>query len=238
MALNSAPFNESGDPLKIVISLGGSIFSKEKGPDTEYLEKFSAMLKDLSRQHRFYVVTGGGRSARQYIEAGRRFGASEYALDELGIGATRLNARILAVSLGDKGLSSVPSDTSDALKTPSDKVFVMGGTVPGHTTDAVSAMLAKKVEADLLINATNIDGVYDSDPRRSKDAKKLDKLSHQELLDIVKTKDYKAGSSTVFDPKAAEIIKENKIRTIIVDGRDPENISCAINGDIRGTLIC
>ena len=221
--------------MKIVISLGGSIFSKDTGVDLDYIREFSKALLLLSAEHEFYIVTGGGRTARNYINAGRGLGANEEFLDSMGIAATRLNAMILKAALGST-VPHIPKRVEEA-KPAGGEIFVMGGTIPGHSTDAVSAMLAEHVGADLLINATNVEGVYERDPKKDPSAKRYNCLTPTELLGIVETKNYRAGTSTVIDPKAARIILKNQIKTAIVDGRNVENIVSAIQGKVRGTTI-
>jgi uridylate kinase len=220
-----------------VISLGGSIFSKETGVDVEYVKEFSNAILELARSYELFIVIGGGKTARKFINAGRNLGADEDFLDRLGIMATRLNALVVSASLGEKGLEGVPERVEEADDIEPEKIFVMGGTVPGHTTDAVSAILATHVRADLLINATNVDGVYEHDPRKNPSAKRFEKLTYDELIKIVNTDEYRAGTSTVIDPKAAMIIKKNQIKTVIVDGRRVENIVDAVKGRLRGTTI-
>ena len=93
----------------------------------------------------------------------------------------------------------------------------MGGLIPGQTTDAVSAVLAEYVGADLLINATSVDGVYTSDPNIDKNAKKLTSMTPSELVEIVMKIDMAAGSNSPLDPLAAKIIQRCGIKTIVVD---------------------
>lgn len=221
--------------VKIVISLGGSIFAKDHGVDLDYIRGFSEALLSLTSEHEFYIVTGGGRTARNYIDAGRGLGADEKFLDTMGIAATRLNAMILRAALGNTN-PNIPARVEEA-KTTGREIFVMGGTVSGHSTDAVSAMLAEQIGADLLINATNVDGVYERDPKKDPGAKRYDRLTAEELIKIVKTQGYRAGTSSVIDPKAAEIIRKNRLKTAIVDGRNVDNIISAIHGKIQGTTI-
>ena len=223
--------------VKIVISLGGSIFSKDEGVDVDYIREFSEAFLSLKNEHEFYIVTGGGRTARNYIDAGRGLGANEDFLDTMGIVATRLNAMILKAAFGGTELERVPERVEEAENKDTGEIYVMGGTVPGHSTDAVSAMLAEQIGADLLINATNVDGVYERDPKKDPKAKKYTHLTPKELLKIVKTDSYQAGMSSVIDPKAAEIIQKNRLKTAIVDGRKVDNIISAIQGEVRGTLL-
>jgi uridylate kinase len=223
--------------LKVAISLGGSIFSRDEGIDIDYVKEFSKTMKELSTEHTLYIVAGGGKTARKFISAGRELGASEDFLDRLGIMATRMNAMIISASLQEIGLNFVPERVEEAEKVGSDKIFVMGGTVPGHSTDAVSAMLSVHVGADLLINATNVDGVYEVDPLKDPKARRFDRLSPAELLKIVEKEQHEAGTSTVLDMKAAKIIQEKGIKTVVIDGRRVKNISDAIEGKVVGTVI-
>lgn len=117
------------------------------------------------------------------------------------------------------------------------RIVIMGGVSPGHTTDAVAAILAEYVGADLFINATSIDGVYTSDPRKDKKARKLRKLTPSRLVEIVSRQKMVAGPSTVMDLLAAKVIQRSGIRTIVIDGRDPGNILKAVSGKHSGTEI-
>jgi uridylate kinase len=221
--------------VKIIISLGGSIFAGQEGVEIDFVREFSKAMLEVSKKNEVFIVTGGGKTARKYIEAGRALGAGNEALDKMGIAATRLNAMIISASLGESGLGFVPEriEEVDGLR---EGIFVMGGTVPGHTTDAVSAMLAAHVGADLLINATNVDGVYEKDPNLDPTARRFNRLTYDELIKIVET-NHRAGLSTVFDPKAAQIIRKKGIKTAIIDGRKVENIVEATKGRFKGTLI-
>ena len=126
----------------VVVSLGGSVLIPEEN-DAEHLNKLSGLLKEMSVEHRLLLVCGGGKIARYYIATGRDIGATEKELDELGIMTTRINAKLVSLSLGELAIDHIPTTVEGAAKAvPGNKIVVMGGTAPGHTTDAVSAMLA------------------------------------------------------------------------------------------------
>jgi uridylate kinase len=72
----------------IVFSLGGSILASR---DAQSLQEYAGALRQLASEHQIYVVVGGGRIAREYIEKARALGASEMFCDQIGIGATKLN---------------------------------------------------------------------------------------------------------------------------------------------------
>ncbi|RLF63068.1 MAG: hypothetical protein DRN31_03180 [Thermoplasmata archaeon] len=115
---------------------------------------------------------------------------------------------------------------------------VMGGTTPGHSTDAVGAMLASAVKADRFVIATDVDGIYDSDPKKNKDAKKFDSISIKELRRLSPDTWDKAGKSSAIDGIACRIIDENRISTYVVNGKDLESLENAIYGrEFRGTII-
>lgn len=118
-----------------------------------------------------------------------------------------------------------------------DKILVAGGNLPGSSTDYVAALFAEAVKAPLLINATNVDGVYSSDSRKDPNAKKFDKLSYKEFEDIISTIPQEPGEYRLFDKNAVEVIKRAKTKTIIIDGRDPEEIVRAVEGRHNGTTI-
>jgi uridylate kinase len=224
--------------MKIVISVGGSILVPDE-VDLSYAKYMGALVNELSVKHQVAIVTGGGRLARKYIEAARKFGASEIYCDLIGIKATRLNASLLAAIIGKKALVEPPTEFSQAAEALSfGKIVVMGGTHPAHSTDAVAALLAEYVRADILINASNVAGIFDKDPKKHKDAKMHKKISVADLVDMVKSYPSGAGQYELVDILAAKIIQRSKIKTIFLNGRDLDNMKNAIDGKkFVGTII-
>jgi len=221
--------------MKLVISIGGSILVSNLS--AENFRKYAEVLRDLSKIHQLVVVVGGGIIAREYISISRELGANEAVSDLIGIEVTRLNARLLISALGDVAYPEPLRDYTEIPKVlSSGKIAVMGGVAPGQTTDAVAAVAAEYINADLLVNATSVDGVYTSDPRKDPSAKKIERMSAEELVKVVMSTEMKAGSRAVIDPLAAKIIERSKIRTIVLDGRNPENLK-KIFGDHGGTEI-
>jgi len=184
------------------------------------------------------IVCGGGRIARYYTETGRDLGGSTYQLDMLGIGATRLNAQLLAVSLNELSSTDIPLTAAEAAeKSTPYNIVVMGGTVPGHTTDAVAAMVAREMRADRVVNATSVEAVYTDDPKKNPSAKRFSRMTIDELGDVV-YKEHGAGRSSVFDPLGIKIAKEEKIDILMVDGRNLAELKNAILGkEISGTYV-
>ena len=223
---------------KVVVSLGGSVIVPDDDDDI-FLKRLAEMVWSLCDHYQLYLVCGGGRIARYYIKVGRALGLQESDLDELGIMTTRINATLVARVLGERSIGKVPTDILEAHRMErKGKVVVMGGTVPGHTTDAVSAMLAKEVKAVRIVNGTSVDAVYTADPRKDPKAERLPRLTHQQLYELVNVGLHGAGPSNVFDRLGAQIARDNHIDIYIVDGRDLADMRAAIEGrPIKGTVV-
>ena len=223
---------------RIVISLGGSILVPGDD-DGRYLRDLTGLLREVSADTKVFVVTGGGRIARYYIETGRTLGLGERALDEFGIAATRLNARLLAAAL--RGLANREPATTYSEATnlaQRNRIVVMGGTRPGHTTDRVSASLARVVKAARIVNATSVDGVYTADPKRDPSARRLDRMTFEDLVRLAGEGHRAAGPSVVFDPVAARVLARDRTPLAVVHGRDLTALRHAVLGlPFHGTLV-
>jgi uridylate kinase len=217
----------------LVYSLGGSILA---GRDAQSLKEYAAALKQLSQEHKIFVVVGGGRIAREYIEKARALGASELFCDQIGIGSTKLNAMLLVAALGDVAPEEISASYSEAASYLH-RIVVMGGLSPGQTTDAVSAMLAERVHADKLIIATSVDGIYTADPEVDPSAKKIKIMTPRALVRMAMETEMKAGSRSPIDPLAAKIIERSSIPTAVVLGSKIENLKKGISGGHDGTEI-
>jgi len=223
--------------MKIVFSIGGSILAPEK-VDTAYVKKLSQLLTRLSLKHEVAVVVGGGRPARDAIRKVRKRGASWAVCDHIGILATRNNARALAKALGGKSNRKIPESISEAAGLCGGRILVMGGTEPGHSTDAVAALLGDWIKADLFINASNVDAVYDRNPKKHRNARPLRKISVGKIEKLLQSEGFNAGEYPLLDPTALKVIKRTKLKTIILDGRDLTNILAAAEGKpFNGTVI-
>ena len=222
--------------MKAVIKLGGFAFPSD--PEKPLVMEYVKLFSGLVGERHLVVVTGGGEIARQYIKSAREMDVSESMCDHLGILASRLNARLLADGLGEYAFPEIPT-TIEELKHyfASGKIVAMGGLTPGHSTNAVAAIAAETVGADMLVNATDVDGVYSSDPAKDEGAKKLEKVTVPELTAILSTVQMKAGSYDLMDPLALRIIARSKLRTVIVNGRNPANVSKALRNERIGTEI-
>lgn len=222
--------------MKIVVTIGGSILIQDS--DYKKFKDYAEVISQMNTEHELYVVVGGGKPAREYIEIARGLGASEALCDDVGIDVTRLNARLLITALGDFAYPKVPHNFAEALEyAESGKLVVMGGTEPAHSTDAVGSILAEFVGADLLINATSVDGLYDKDPHKHDDAVKIKEITASDMMELLFNKDTKAGTYEFFDNTAIGIIRRSKIKTLIVNGNEPENVLKAVFEDIGTTIL-
>jgi uridylate kinase len=197
--------------------------------------------------HKVAVVCGGGKVGREYRDVAKSLGAGPEELDWIGIAATHLNASAFAASfngypeLKDKAHWIQPKSTRAAVaefkKHFGRRLVIGAGYEPGHSTDYNSAAFAAAVKADLLVNASNVDGVYTADPKKDPNARKLPKLTYDGFLRILQQNEQVPGEYRLFDLSAAKIIKKAKIKTILVDGRDPEEIARAVAGKHNGTTV-
>ncbi len=223
--------------MRIVFDIGGSVLVPDR-PDISFIKAIAYELTKISEDHEIAVVVGGGRVSREYIQAAKTFTPNETFKDYIGIHITRANAMLLIAALGEKAYPFVVQDFRKAWEVIQvKKVPIMGGTHPGHTTDAVAALLAEYLQADLLVVITNVDGVYDSDPRKNPNARKLNRITVNQLVEIAMEGDSKAGGSGVVDALAAKFIQRGKIKTYIVGKEDALHLFDVVRGKHRGTVV-
>jgi uridylate kinase len=131
----------------------------------------------------------------------------------------------------------IPNTTDEAIKLEK-PIVVMGGTDPKHSTDFVGAELAEKTHAVRFVNATNVDGIYDKDPNKYKNATQLKEISIDQLITQYGTKWSAAGKNIFMDEPALEIIKRAKLTTYIVNGKRLDQLEKALCGQsFNGTII-
>jgi uridylate kinase len=222
--------------MRVVVSIGGSVLVPGLSP--ERVGAYADVVESLdSGGHTLGTVVGGGQTARDYITTARELGANEIELDQLGIEVTRLNARLLVAALDDRAAPTPPEDYDtgrEALRRGD--IPVMGGVVAGQTTDAVATGLAEHVDADLLVFATSVPGVFDADPSEDPDATKFERMTADELVALIAESDMNAGSNVPVDLLAAKILQRSGIRAVVLDGTDPEAVGHAIRtGEHDGT---
>ncbi|WP_324665258.1 UMP kinase [Haloarcula sediminis] len=224
--------------MKVVVNVGGSVLAPDLEPDR--VADYAAAIQSLdSAGHTLGAVVGGGPTAREYIETARELGANEIELDQLGIAVTRLNGRLLIAALDDRA-AATPAESYESGREAIRRgdIPVLGGIVAAQTTDAVAAAFAEYVGADLLVYATSVNGVYSADPNSDDEATRFDQLTAGELVDVIGDIEMNAGSSAPVDLLAAKVIERSGIRTIVLDGTDPQRVIDAVqDGEFDGTEI-
>ena len=219
---------------RIVIKLSGRIFGID---NVKILKDYAEFLVKISKICQPIIVAGGGTIARHYISHARSSGADESTLDELGIEISRLNAKLLIYALKNKAYSHPPTTLQEVRHAVDDGLIVVaGGLHPGQSTNGTAALIAEKVKAEQFLNATDVDGVYDMDPNKFKQAKKFKSIEMKNLKSMLVHEDSVAGGYDLMDIVALKIIERSKIQTRILKA-DPKIIEKAIKGDNVGTKI-
>jgi len=225
--------------MKVVLKIGGSILMPKQF-DVNFAKRLAAKLKLWEKKHEIAVVVGGGALSREFDKIGRKITKDEDYLDLLGIYASRLNAVLLIAALGDSACPVVPRSEAeflDLLLKYHQKIVVCGGFRPKQRTDAVAVELAKVWSADYVVKGTNVDYVYDSDPKKNKDAKPIKQMSFDDLRKYA-DKAHKANQSTIMDFVSAGIIANERIKVAVLNGKNLGNIGKFLNREnFKGTTI-
>ena len=229
-----------------VLSLGGSVFAPNGSRSTidiDFLNKFEKFIRKqvAEKNRRFFIVTGGGYTARQYRDAAKEAAGNDLTnedLDWLGVHATRLNAHLFRTIFEDIAypwmLKHYDMVDKKAVNYP---VVICGGWKPGWSTDYCATMVASDYGAKTVINLSNIDQVYDKDPSEFGDAKPIEKMAWDELIGIVGT-EWNPGLNSPFDPIASKYAKEHKLKVVVCRGDNLSNLEKIFDGEeFVGTVI-
>ncbi len=217
------------------------LFGGDGEIDIAYVKGFCSMVSRLKRGGaKLVVVVGGGKTAAKYANAARELVASEFFADRLAIDATRLNAKLVIAALGEDAFPKVIKDIDDTFHAFREGLVPVGaGLLEGMTTDAVAALLAERLGAGHLVNVSNVDAIYDSDPKKNPGAKRLAQMTHAQLLALAERDDSrKARTNFVFDVVATKIAARSNIPLHFVSGRDLAEVERAIaGGKHAGTVV-
>jgi uridylate kinase len=215
--------------MRIVIKIGGSLAFTDFGPNRQYLLRLIPILRRIGRKNQLIVGIGGGQFIRKYLKTVKNFVLSSEEIEWIFVDLLKTNVRLFSFLLNKEpifDLTKVSRRTSG----------VVGGIAPGRSTDANAALCAERIKADLFIKLTDVSGIYDKDPDRYRNAKKIDRLNFQELKRF-NTKSMPC-SYGILDKVAINVITRSKIKTIVMDGKNPRHILDAIKGKKVGTVIC
>jgi uridylate kinase len=219
---------------KIVLRIGGSVLGSP--PQAKLLKGYAEVISEARKSgSSIGVVVGGGQVARSYIATAKELGLPREAQDMVAIEASRLNAKLVAMRLGVQRVSTTIQGMTIELE--KNGAGVMGGLRPGITTDTVAAILGEAWHSDLLVKASDQDGVYTADPRTDKDAKLLHSLSYQELTRILGGGKHRPGIHSIVDPVAAKFIAKHKLTLVVTNGFFTSNVRKALQGERVGTLV-
>ncbi len=225
----------------IVMSVGGSLIVPDK-ISVEFLKSLKNFIEEQTTTtgRRFIIIAGGGKTARRYQEA-----ASEVTelkdddLDWMGIHATRLNGHLLRTIFRDIAYREVITNPDDILDVPnSEKVIIAAGYRPGCSTDLRAVQIAQRVKSKKVVNLSDIDYVYDSDPRHNPNAKKIKNINWNDFIKLLPN-EWDPGLSSPFDPIAAKESQVHEIEVVIINGHKLDSLTSYLKGDndFVGTII-
>ena len=229
---------------RILLKLSGEALMGEKnyGIDSNLLEKYSNQVKKLhDNKIEIAIVIGGGNIYRG-IQA-EESGINRVQGDYMGMLATLINSMALQSHLEKLGCDTrlMSGFNVDQVCEPFirrrairhlDKgrivIFGAGLGKPYFTTDSTASLRAIEIEADIVLKGTRVDGVYDSDPEKVKEAKKYSELSFSEAYE---------KNLNIMDMTAFTLCKENNLPIIVFDMNKPGNLIKLVEGEKIGTLI-
>lgn len=232
----------NGQPEKIVISLGGSLIVPNGGIDTKFLASLNSFIRQklsANPARQFFLVVGGGATARHYRDAANTVLGHEITrddLDWLGIHATRLNAHLIRTMFRDIAHPHIIKHY-DIIRKAKESVVVASGWKPGWSTDFDAVLLCEDYGVKTIINMSNIDRAYDKDPNKFPDAKPYDNINWTDFRKIVGT-EWIPGMNAPFDPVAAQKAQELGVKVVILNGYNFENLENYFSGkQFVGTTI-
>ena len=236
MDTNSKNFH-TGVNETIVISLGGSLIVPEE-LDINFLKEFrNLIVSHVEQGKKFAIICGGGRTCRKYQNAAKEVTeTTNEDLDWIGIATNNLNAELLRVVFKELTYKKVIYDLASDF--PTDYSVIIGGAYePGHSSDMDAVLAAKTLGAKKIINLSNADHVYDSDPKKNPNAKKLESISWEDYRAIIPV-EWISGLHTPFDPIASKVAEENSMEVVIMNGRPIDNLTNYLKGEkFVGTVI-
>lgn len=227
---------------RVLIKLSGEALAggKESGLNYETVVRISEAIKETHDMGtEVAVVVGGGNFWRG--NENKEFDRTRS--DHMGMLATVINALALADALEQKGATvrvqtalimtqvAEPYIRNRAVRHLEKRrivVLACGTGNPFFSTDTASVLRAAEIDADVILKATQVDGVYDKDPKKHPDAKRLNKLSFTKVL---------SENLKIIDSTAASMCRDNKIPLLVFNIDDPSNIIRAVKGEEIGTLI-
>lgn len=222
----------------LVMSLGGSLIAPDD-LDLNFLKKFRRVILDFTRLgNRVILICGGGNTSRNYQKAARSVNpkVSDSDLDWVGIAATKINAQLVSAIFGNLAYESILSDPRRKVKTKR-RIIVGAGFVPGSSSDKDAVLAAKAFGADMVINLSNIEYVFDKDPSKHKDPKPQKVMTWPAFRKIVGNK-WIPGAHVPFDPIASRLAHGLGMKLVVMKGSNLPNLKKFLAGKaFKGTVI-
>ncbi len=222
---------------RVVIKVSGHVFDDDELV-IRYVKTFNFIISAIPDIN-MVVICGGGSLARRYVNIVRRCTSNEALCDIVGIGISRINAMTMALSVKN-ACPIIPRNVEEVLELASKyRVVFCGGFQPGQSTATVTMIVAEVCKCEDAILCSNIDAVYDKDPIKYPDAKRLEKITLSQLEEILSREvEARAGTYPLLDLWAIQIARRAKIRIYLIDCRHPEKImDILLRGKGYGTLI-
>ena len=230
---------------RVLLKLSGEAFSggTDYGIDTSTLIRIAKQIKQVVEMGVGVGIVVGGGNIWRGIEAEQQ-GMERVTADYAGMLATVINALSLQDALEKEGVNT-RTQTAISIQQVAEPyirrrairhlekgrvvIFAAGTGNPYMTTDTAAALRAIEIGAEvLLMTKNNVDGIYTADPLKHPDAKKFDKVTHLQALNM---------RLEVMDATALSLCLENKLPIIVFDLQAPGSIECAIRGELIGTLV-
>ncbi len=227
---------------RVVISVGGSLIVPNGGIDTNFLIKFNKFIRAQlakNKNRQFFLVIGGGSTARHYIEAGKKVVGHEITNDDedwIGIHGTRLNAHLIRTIFRDIAHPFFIKHY-EIIRKVTEPVIVGSGWKPGSSTDFCAAMICEDYNVKTIINLSNVDQVYDKDPNKFKDARPIVKINWRNFRKIIGD-EWIPGINAPFDPVAAKKAEALGLKVVVMNGSNLDNVQNYMEGKkFTGTVI-
>ena len=206
-----------------VIKIGGSLMYKENQLHFQFIKDAIETLKEIRQKvdGSIIVVIGGGKLARNLVEIAKQLENTNADMDELGVLASRIHANLFMRSWREGATQKIPHSFSEMTQNLSlEKVLFTGGWQPGQSTNAVAALAAEYTQS-VLINLTNVDGVYDTKDIKNLEIsqKPIQELSYTDFRALISMMEQKPGEYTLFDLLGATIIERSRILTYFANGQ-------------------
>lgn len=223
----------NGGKDRIIMSIGGSLIVPNGGIDTQFLQKLNQFIRAQlakNKNRQFFLVCGGGSTARHYGDAGKEVVGHELTDDDkdwIGIHATKLNAHLVRTIFRDIAHPYIIKHY-EIIRKVTEPIIVAAGWKPGWSTDYDSILLCEDYGVKEVVNLSNIDKVFNKDPKQFPDAKAIDKISWEKFRKIVGDK-WIPGIHAPFDPVAAKKAQELGVKVVVLNGTNFENLENYFN---------